>query len=92
MSDSCLVLDFDGTILDTEEPQFLAWAELWREFGHELSVADWQVHIGKLDAFDPAAELANRTGHQITPSRHVERRRRRAELQALTGLRNGVEE
>jgi len=49
VSESCLVLDFDGTILDTEEPQFLAWAELWEEYGHDLSVAEWQVHIGKLD-------------------------------------------
>lgn len=92
MSNSCLVLDFDGTILDTEEPQFLAWAELWEEFGHELSVAEWQMHIGELDTFDPAAELANRTGREIAPSRHVERRRRRGELQALTGPRDGVEE
>jgi HAD superfamily hydrolase (TIGR01509 family) len=92
MNGSCLVLDFDGTILDTEEPQFVAWAELWNESGHELSVADWQEHIGRLDTFDPAAELASRTGRAIDPARHVERRRRRAELQALTGMRAGVAE
>lgn len=92
MKHSCVVLDFDGTIVDTEGPQFLAWAELWAENGHELSVTEWQRHIGRLDTFDPAAELASRTGREIPASRHVERRRRRAELQAMTGLRDGVAE
>ena len=26
---ACLVLDFDGTILDTEESLYRSWAELW---------------------------------------------------------------
>jgi HAD superfamily hydrolase (TIGR01509 family) len=92
MSDPCLVLDFDGTILETEEPQYRAWAELWGEYGHELSVTEWQRHIGNLDSFDPRAELERRIGRKIEASRHVELRRRRAELQALTGLRPGIEE
>jgi HAD superfamily hydrolase (TIGR01509 family) len=92
MGGSCLVLDFDGTIVDTEEPQYLSWAELWDEYGHELTVAEWQGHIGCLDSFDPGAVLEHRTGHRIDPLRHIERRRRRAELQAMTGLRPGVME
>jgi beta-phosphoglucomutase-like phosphatase (HAD superfamily) len=85
----CLVLDFDGTILDTEEPQYRAWAELWKEYGHDLSIAEWQSHIGGLDTSGPGAELVMRTGREIDAFRHLERRRRRAELQALVGLRKG---
>jgi len=88
----CLVLDFVGTILETEEPQYRAWAELWGEYGHELSVTEWQQHIGNLEAFDPEAELERRINRKIEGPRHVELRRRRAELQALTGLRPGIEE
>ena len=92
MNRSCLVLDFDGTILDTEEPNYLAWAELWEEYGHDLPVDEWQGYIGRLDAYDPAAELVHRTGREIDASRQSARRRRRAELQALTGVRDGVAE
>ncbi len=91
VSRACLVLDFDGTILETEEPQYRAWAELWDEYGHELAVAEWQRHIGNLDAFDPELELERRTGRRIDDARHAELRRRRAELQARTGLRPGIE-
>lgn len=87
-----LVLDFDGTILETEEPQCRAWAELWDEYGQELSVDEWQRHIGTVDGFDPEAELERRSGRRIDGRRHDELRRRRAELQALTGLRAGIEE
>jgi phosphoglycolate phosphatase-like HAD superfamily hydrolase len=57
VGDSGLVMDFDGTILDTEEPVYRSWAELWFEHGYELSLADWQAMIGTEATFDPWAEL-----------------------------------
>ena len=61
----CLVLDFDGTILDTEAPLYRSWAELWADHGHQLALADWQRNIGGDDLFDPWIELEARLGRPL---------------------------
>jgi HAD superfamily hydrolase (TIGR01509 family) len=88
--DSGLVMDFDGTILDTEEPVYRSWAELWSEHGTELSLADWQALIGTGATFDPWSELQRRLGHQLDPWLRERRRSRRDELQARHSIRPGV--
>jgi len=90
MANACLILDFDGTILDTEHAIFTAWSELWDEHGHELVLSDWQRNIGGGDVFDPWAELERRVGAELDPSLQVRRRRRRDEIQAGYGPRPGV--
>jgi HAD superfamily hydrolase (TIGR01509 family) len=87
---ACVVFDFDGTILDTEEPVYRSWAELWREHGHELALDTWQATIGTDDAFDPWTELEARVGAPLDPALQVARRARRDELQAGTTPRPGV--
>jgi HAD superfamily hydrolase (TIGR01509 family) len=52
-----LVLDFDGTILDTETAEFRRWQELYRTHGLELELSEWQQGIGTWDGFDPWAAL-----------------------------------
>ncbi len=64
-----LVLDFDGTILDTERPLFQAWSEVWDAHGHRLALADWQQNIGTEDTFDPRHELERRLGRALDPER-----------------------
>ncbi|MDQ1396113.1 MAG: hypothetical protein QOG64_1372 [Acidimicrobiaceae bacterium] len=89
---ACLVLDFDGTILDTEEPVYRSWAELWTEHGHELPLDRWQEIIGTDGAFEPLAELERRLGRPLGGADGEERRRlRRDELQALQSPRPGIE-
>ncbi|MGE3834552.1 MAG: HAD family hydrolase [Acidimicrobiia bacterium] len=91
MGGACLVLDFDGTVLDTEEPVYRSWWELWDEHGHELDRSAWQAIIGTGDHFDPLAELQGRLGRALE-SVLVERRRvRRDELQAEHHVRPGIE-
>jgi beta-phosphoglucomutase-like phosphatase (HAD superfamily) len=55
MSVRALIFDFDGLILETETPAFQAWAEIYREFGHELPKELWLDYIGReggwFDAF-----------------------------------------
>lgn len=34
-----LIFDFDGLILDTEEPVFQSWQELYQEFGCALELS-----------------------------------------------------
>jgi HAD superfamily hydrolase (TIGR01509 family) len=87
---ACVVFDFDGTILDTEEPVFRSWAELWEDHGHTLELATWQATIGTDAVFDPWGELEARVGRTLDPDLHVRRRRRRDELQAQFEPRAGV--
>jgi HAD superfamily hydrolase (TIGR01509 family) len=91
MSRSCLVFDFDGTILDTEESQYRAWAELWVDHGEELSITEWQENIGSDDSFDPWSELELRIGRRLDPGLNDLRRARRDEIQAQYEPRVGIE-
>jgi HAD superfamily hydrolase (TIGR01509 family) len=90
VSRACLVLDFDGTILDTEEPIYRSWSELWEEHGQQLVLAEWQEIIGTDDGFDPWGELQRRLGRQLDPALQERRRVRRDELQARHVPRPGV--
>jgi putative hydrolase of the HAD superfamily len=87
---SCLVLDFDGTILDTEQPVYQSWAELWEEHGVDLARSRWQDVIGTDAGFDPWAELQLHVPGELDPELQVRRRVRRDELQAGYGPREGV--
>src|SRR5678815_128852 len=55
-----LIFDFDGLILDTETPEYLAWQEIYREHGYELPHEEWGKIIGGygLSDFDAADHLA----------------------------------
>ena len=86
----CLVLDFDGTILDTEEPLYRSWVELWDDHGQRLDRAEWQRNIGGDDLFDPWSGLEQRLGRPIDPALADRRRLRRDEIQAEEPLRDGV--
>jgi len=87
---SCLVLDFDGTILDTEEPLYRSWVELWDDHGQRLDRAEWQRNIGGDDLFYPWSGLEQRLGRPIDPALADRRRLRRDEIQAEEPLRDGV--
>jgi HAD superfamily hydrolase (TIGR01509 family) len=57
-----LIFDFDGTILDTETPEFQAWTELYLEHDQTLDVQLWGLGVGTWGAFDPIAHLEELTG------------------------------
>ena len=42
-----LIFDVDGTLVDSNELHAEAWAEAFREEGHEISVQQIRPHIGK---------------------------------------------
>lgn len=67
-----LIFDFDGTILDTETREFHHWQTLYRTYGRELALGDWQRGIGTWNAFDPWAGLPEHV--------QADRERVRAEL------------
>ncbi len=58
-----LIFDFDGLILDTETPEYLAWQDIYREQGFELPHEEWGRIIGGygLSDFDAAEHLSRLT-------------------------------
>ncbi|MES2461314.1 MAG: HAD family hydrolase, partial [Armatimonadota bacterium] len=96
MSIKALIFDFDGTILDTETPEFESWQAVYADFGCELPLAQWVNTIGRGQdqiTFDPYAYLQTCTGKII--DRDTVRVRRRsifAELLAKQPLRAGIRE
>lgn len=66
-----LIFDFDGLILDTETPELLAWQEIYRDYGQDLTVQTWGQIVGGSAAsdFDPAAHLETLTGEKLDHSR-----------------------
>ena len=57
-----LILDFDGTMLDTETAVYEAWREFYEREGQHLSVEDWLGAVGYVNGFDPRAHLEKLTG------------------------------
>jgi HAD superfamily hydrolase (TIGR01509 family) len=55
-----LIFDFDGLILDTETPEYLAWQNIYQEHGFELPHDEWGKIVGGygLSDFDAAEHLA----------------------------------
>src|SRR5579864_9366985 len=61
-----LVFDFDGLILETEEPDYLAWQELYVAHGRDLPLEAWCECIGRsMDWFDPIARLEEEVGQLL---------------------------
>lgn len=88
MAISAVVFDFDGLILETEEPIYLAWRELWAEHGLELLLEEWAACIGTSTAahtFDPVAELRARAGGSVAMGEVELDRRASARARELLG-------
>ncbi|MBO2519666.1 HAD family hydrolase [Limnochorda sp.] len=61
-----LVLDLDGTIVDTETAIFRAWEEVYRRRGARLPQEEWLKAVGSSQArFDPVAYLAHQLGQAV---------------------------
>jgi HAD superfamily hydrolase (TIGR01509 family) len=71
-----IIFDLDGTIIDTEMPDFLAWQERFAEAGLPLSIDLWHKRVGMVvlntsaDAaagiFEPATYFAAQTGRTLS--------------------------
>jgi HAD superfamily hydrolase (TIGR01509 family) len=65
-----LIFDFDGLILDTEVPGFLAWKEIFYKFHLPFTYAHWAKAIGTgPSAYDPALDLCAQIDMQVDPVR-----------------------
>lgn len=87
-----LIFDFDGTILDTEMPDYESWQEIFQAHGATLDLDLWSTCVGgAADTFDPYAILETHTGRIVDRQRIREMRRARfRELVATQPIRPGV--
>ncbi len=92
MDVAALILDFDGTIVDTETPIFEEWSAEYRRLGQRLEVDFWGRGIGSHGAVDLAVHLAGLARDDNDP-RALRRAVRRRVRRRLVGqpLRPGIE-
>lgn len=86
-----LVLDLDGTILDTESAIYEAWQEVFRRRGVSLPLSEWLRAVGSsADAFDPYRYLEELVGPidraQVRAEAEAMAEERLAGLQPLPGV------
>lgn len=78
MNARALILDFDGLMVDSEMPEYLAWKELYASEGTHLELGDWLNAVGYVNGFDPRAHLEKLTGRTLDWSVLNARRSERA--------------
>ena len=86
-----LVFDFDGLILDTEEPVYRSWLEVYQAHGEELPFERWVQIVGSTTAgFHPQYHLEERLGRPL-PKEVLDRRMgRRTEMILAQAVLPGV--
>jgi HAD superfamily hydrolase (TIGR01509 family) len=86
-----IVFDFDGLILDTEEPVYRSWLEVYQAHGEELPFERWVQIVGSTTiGFHPQHHLEERLGRAL-PKEVLDRRiGRRTELVLAQKLLPGV--
>jgi HAD superfamily hydrolase (TIGR01509 family) len=61
-----LIFDFDGLVLETEEPTYQSWVEVYQRFGQSLPFSIWSKLIGTTQAtFDPGLDLQTRVNGPV---------------------------
>jgi HAD superfamily hydrolase (TIGR01509 family) len=86
-----LVFDFDGLILDTEEPVYRSWLEVYQAHGVDLPFERWVQIVGSTTAgFHPQHHLEERLGRSL-PKEVLDRRiGRRTEMVLAQKVLPGV--
>jgi HAD superfamily hydrolase (TIGR01509 family) len=87
-----VIFDLDGTIVDTETPEFITWQETYAEHGVVLEQAVWAQTIGTTDAaWSPYAHLESLLGAPIDRAAvRAAQRARFDELMVAAEPREGV--
>jgi len=86
-----VVFDFDGLILDTEEPIYRSWLEVYQAHGEELPFERWIQTVGSTNAaFHPQHHLEERLGRPLPKELLDGRVVRRTELILANAVLPGV--
>lgn len=89
-----LFFDFDGVILETEQPGFWSWQKIYAEFGQELGMEQFALVIGThFIEFNPRTELERRLGRSLNWEELEQRREQyQRQLVASQPVQPGVKE
>jgi HAD superfamily hydrolase (TIGR01509 family) len=86
-----VVFDFDGLILDTEEPIYRSWLEVYQAHGEDLPFERWIQTVGSTnDSFHPQHHLEERLGRPLPKEVLDHRIGRRTELILANKVLPGV--
>lgn len=86
-----IVFDFDGLILETEEPIYRSWVEVYRAHGEELPFDRWVEIVGSTTSrFHPQHHLEARLGRPLSAEVLERRIGRRTEMILAQGALPGV--
>jgi len=86
-----IVFDFDGLILDTEEPVYRSWLEVYEAHGQELPFERWVQIVGSTTTgFHPQHHLEERLGRPLAKEVLDRRIGRRTEMILANQLLPGV--
>jgi HAD superfamily hydrolase (TIGR01509 family) len=88
-----IVFDFDGLILDTEEPVYRSWLEVYKAHGEDLPFERWVEIVGSTTgAFHPQHHLEERLGRPLPKDVLDSRIGRRTEMILANALLPGVDQ
>ena len=88
-----VVFDFDGLILDTEEPVYRSWLELYQAHAEELPFDRWVQIVGSTTtSFHPQTHLEERLGRPLSQEELDRRIARRTEMVLARTVFPGVVE
>jgi HAD superfamily hydrolase (TIGR01509 family) len=81
-----LIFDFDGLVIDTESAIFQSYQEIYRSYGHELTLERWAQGVGTTDSdYDAYSDLEALLGRALDRAGlRLQQRQREAEL--IAGL------
>src|SRR5487761_1088657 len=86
-----LVFDFDGLILDTEEPVYRSWLEVYQAHGETLPFERWVQIVGSTTTeFHPQRHLEERLGRPLSQEVIDGRIGRRTEMILAQQLLPGI--
>ena|SRR5487761_389324 len=86
-----IVFDFDGLILDTEEPVYRSWLEVYEAHGETLPFERWVQIVGSTTIeFHPQRHLEERLGRPLSPEVVNGRIGRRTELVLAQKILPGI--
>ena len=87
------MFDFDGTILDTETPDYASWREVFTDHGVELTMEAFALGIGTVaGSFDVYGHLASLSTREVeVEAIRLTRRARNDALIADEAVRPGVQ-